>query len=320
MFSVVPADISGGRYFRLNAIDMENNDKPILNPYLAIVVGVLAAAFSSIFTKLAEAPPLIIAFYRLFFTVLLLTPFVFRSGLRQIREIKTRDMGLACLSGLFLALHFAFWITSLNYTSISSSTVLVTLQPLFVISGGYFLYKEKISLRGAAGAVLALAGSVFIGVGDFQIGGRALVGDLLAFAGAFFVAGYVLIGRGLRCRLELLPYVYVVYSMTAVALFIGNFAIYGDPLLPYPPLTWLWFAALAVIPTIMGHTVFNWSLRYVKASVVSVSILGEPVGATILAYFIFGQVPGQLQLLGGLAILAGVALFVSSAADFDKPA
>lgn len=289
-------------------------DKPFINPYLAILVGVLAAAFSSIFTKLAEAPPMIIAFYRLFFTMLVLTPFVVKGGLKQIRAISARDFGLACLAGVFLALHFSFWITSLNYTSIASSTVLVTLQPLFVISGGYLFYKEKISPRGVLGAAMALGGSICIGVGDFQIGGQALLGDALAFAGAFFVAGYVLIGRGLRSRLSLLPYVYVVYGVTAITLFLGNLITYRDPLLPYPTMTWVWFLALAVIPTIMGHTVFNWALRYVKAAVVSVSILGEPVGATILAYFIFGETPGALQLTGGLAILGGLAIFISSSA------
>ncbi|GBF34528.1 permease [Desulfocucumis palustris] len=289
-----------------------------MNPYAAILAGVLAAAFSSIFTKLADAPPLIIAFYRMLFTVLILTPFVVKNGIRQIKEMKGGDLGLACLAGVFLALHFSFWITSLNYTSIASSTVLVTLQPLFVISGGYLFYGEKIAPRGAGGAVLALAGSLLIGIGDFQIGGKALLGDLLAFAGGFFVAGYVLIGRGLRNRLELIPYVYVVYTATAALLFLGNAAVYSDPLGPYPAMTWLWFAALALIPTIMGHTVFNWALRYVKAAVVSVSILGEPVGATILAFFIFGQVPGMLQLIGGLSILLGLALFISSTSGASR--
>ncbi len=297
---------------------MHDTDRSLVNPYVAILAGVLAAAFSSIFTKLADAPPLIIAFYRMLFTVLILTPFVINNGIRQIKEMKGRDLGLACLAGIFLALHFSFWITSLNYTSIASSTVLVTLQPLFVISGGYLFYGEKITSRGAGGAVLALVGSVIIGIGDFQIGGRALLGDLLAFAGAFFVAGYVLIGRGLRNRLELIPYVYVVYVATAAVLLIGNIIAYRDPMYPYPGMTWLWFAALALIPTIMGHTVFNWALRYVKAAVVSVSILGEPVGATILAYFIFGQVPGVMQLAGGLAILSGLALFIASTARVQR--
>lgn len=296
---------------------MQDNDKPLINLYLAILIGVLAAASSSIFTKLAEAPPMIIAFYRLFFTMLVLTPFVIKSGLKQIKEINRKDFGLACLAGVFLALHFSFWITSLNYTSIASSTVLVTLQPLFVISGGYLFYKERITPRGVLGAAMALGGSILIGVGDFQIGGKALLGDALAFAGAFFVAGYVLIGRGLRDRLSLLPYVYVVYGATAVTLLMGNLITFRDPLFPYSRLTWLWFLALALIPTIMGHTVFNWALRYVKAAVVSVSILGEPVGATILAYFIFGQTPGTLQLAGGLVILAGLTIFISSTVNTE---
>lgn len=291
---------------------------PLINPYLAILGGVLAAASSSIFTKLAEAPPMIIAFYRLFFTVIFLTPFFLKSGIRETRAIGLKDFGLACLAGAFLALHFAFWITSLNYTSISSSTVLVTLQSLFVISGGYLFYKEKISARGVLGVTLAIAGSIAIGMGDFRIGGRALLGDAMAFTGAFFVAGYVLIGRGLRSRLSLLPYVYMIYGVTAVVLLLGNLFTFKDSLFPYPQMTWVWFTALALVPTIMGHTVFNWALRYVKASVVSVSILGEPVGATILAYFIFGQVPGELQLAGGIAILIGLIIFIGSSVNMEE--
>lgn len=293
---------------------MQNYDKPFINPFLAILIGVLAAASSSIFTKLAGAPPMIIAFYRLFFTMLALTPFVIKSRFK-FRDISAKEFGLACLSGVFLALHFSFWITSLNYTTIASSTVLVTMQPLFVIGGGFLIYKETIASRGLLGATVALAGSIIIGIGDFQLGGMALLGDALAFAGAFFVAGYVLIGRGLRSRLPLLPYVYMVYGVTTVTLFLGNLILFRDPLFSYPGLTWLWFLALALIPTIMGHTVFNWALRYVKAAVVSVSILGESVGATILAYIIFGQVPGPLQLCGGMAVLAGLAVFISGTAN-----
>ncbi|MTI80266.1 MAG: DMT family transporter [Firmicutes bacterium] len=289
---------------------MEDN-KPLINPYLAVVLGVLAAGFSSIFTKLAEAPPLIIAFYRLGFTVLLLTPITYYTGSNELKRIGRRDLMLAGLSGVLLAMHFAVWITSLNYTTVASSTVLVTMQPLFVIAGGYFLYKEKLTRKGMVGAAMALMGSIIIGINDFQVGGQALWGDLLAFAGAIFVAGYVLIGRSLRARLSLFPYVIMVYTASAITLLLCSLA-FNLPLYPYDKLTWIWFLLLAVVPTIFGHTVFNWALRYVKAAVVSVSILGEPVGATILAYFILNEVPTTLQLMGGSIIITGLYVFITS--------
>lgn len=293
---------------------MTNQSKTIINPYWAVVGGVLAAAFSAIFTKLAEAPALIIAFYRLGFTVLILAPFTFHYHRRELAKISRRDLSLAALAGVFLALHFGVWITSLNYTTIASSTVLVTMQPLFVIAGGYLFYQEKLSSRGFLGAALALTGSIVIGINDFQVGGQALWGDILAFAGAFFVAVYVLIGRSLRSHLPLLPYVFLVYGAATVTLLI--FCLVARlPFYPYQPIDWLWFLLLAIIPTIFGHTVFNWALRYVKAAVVSVSILGEPVGATILAYFIFHEIPTLLQVAGGLIIISGLYLFITSVVE-----
>lgn len=164
------------------------------NPLAAVLLGVAAVAFSSIFTKLATAPPLVIAFYRLAFTVGLLAPLALNSaGRSELKGIRRRDLGMAVLAGAFLALHFSVWITSLNYTSVASSTVLVTMQPLFVVTGGVLFLKEKISARGLAGAAIALAGSVLIGINDFQLGGTALKGDILAFSGAFFVAVYMII-------------------------------------------------------------------------------------------------------------------------------
>jgi len=289
---------------------VEKTEMPSFNPYWAVILAVAAASFSSIFTKLATAPPLVIAFYRLLFTVVLIAPFSLNQrGIRELAGINGRHLLLALMSGLFLALHFAVWITSLNYTSISSSTLLVTMQPLFVIIGGVLFLREKVNKAALAGAGLSLAGSILVGINDFQVGGKALYGDLLAFSGAIFVAVYFLIGRRLRMELSLFTYVFLVYGCSMVILLI--FVLFpGIDLYPYPTRDWLCFAALALIPTILGHTVLNWALRYVRAADVSVSILGEPVGATILAYFIFQQQPGILQVAGGIITLAGLYVFI----------
>jgi len=292
-------------------------EKPPVNPYLAVMAGVVGTAFASIFTRLAAAPPMVIAFYRLGFTVVLLAPFALRPAWYEWRRMSGRDALLAVLSGALLALHFTAWIGSLNYTSIASSTVLVAMQPLFVVAGGYIFYREKIARAGLVGAALALIGSVLVGFGDFDVGGRALWGDVLALAGAVFVAGYVLIGRGVRRRLSLSSYTLIVYGTGALVLLLGSLFT-GTPLYPYPPGTWLWLALLALVPTICGHTVFNWALRYVRAAVISVSILGEPVGASILAYFIFNQLPSWLQLSGGIIIITGLAVFIRAAAETAK--
>lgn len=294
---------------------MDKIEQPPINPYLAVLLAVIAMSSAAIFTRLSTAPPLVIAFYRMGFSLLILTPLALSSsGRAELRTIERRDLAAAAIAGLFLAIHFTVWITSLEYTSIASSTVLVTMQPLFVVTLGFLFLKEKFSPKTLLGAGLALSGSILVGAGDFQIGGKALLGDILAFSGAFFIAVYFLIGRNLRGKLSLFPYVFLVYGTATAFLFVANLCTRA-PLYPYPYLDWVWFVALAVFPTIGGHTVFNWALRYVKTMVVSVSILGEPVGATILAFLIFKEVPGYLQLFGGLIIITGIYLFLNTAKE-----
>lgn len=256
---------------------------------------------------------MIIAFYRMALTFLILAPLALtHSGRVELRGMNRRDMGAAAIAGLFLAIHFTVWNASLEYTSIASSTVLVTMQPLFVITLGFLFLKEKVNTKSLAGAALALTGSILVGASDFQIGGKAIFGDILAFSGAFFIAVYFLIGRNLRGKLSLFPYVFLVYGTAAVFLLIANL-LARIPLYPYPTMDWLWFLALAIIPTIGGHTVYNWALRYVKTIVISVSFLGEPVGATILGFLIFREIPGPMQLLGGIVIISGLYIFLTAA-------
>lgn len=286
--------------------------RPAVNPYLVVGLGVLGISFGSLFARLAGAPPLAVAFYRMLFTAVLLgPPALSRAGRAELAGLRRGEILVAAGSGFFLALHFYTWIGSLNYTSVASSTVLVNMQPLFVFLGSWIFLREKVPPGSLFYALLALLGSVLIGVSDFNLGGAALKGDLLALAGALFVAGYVLIGRRLRRRLSLFPYTFLVYGVSALIL-LGLSLAAGTPLFPYPASTWLCFLALAVVPTIFGHTLFNWALGYLKASVVSVAFLGEPVGAAVLAFLFLGEVPALLQAAGGLILLAGVYLFLVS--------
>ncbi len=283
--------------------------RPRINPYAAVFFGVIAVSISSILIKLSSAPALAIATYRMLFTFLILGPATLATSSGQLRRVTRGDLVLSVASGLFLALHFISWITSLKYTSVASSVVLVTMQPVFVVIGGYFFLRERVPKNALYGALVAMAGSIFIGLNDARAGQGSLFGDLLAFAGAVLVAAYVVLGRGLRQRLSLLPYTFLVYGTASVVLLAASL-LSGTPLWPYSAYNFALFLALAIFPTILGHTVFNWALRYVKAAVISVSILGEPVGAIILAIPILREVPGPAQLLGGAITLGGMYWFV----------
>lgn len=280
--------------------------------YWMILIGVFSISCSAIFIKFAEAPPIITAFYRMFFSVVILSPFILQGILHNRRSIGLtfKQIIISSIAGVFLALHFAFWITSLDYTSITSSTVLVTLQPLFVVFGEYFFYKESVGYRSLIGALLSICGGIILGYGDMTFGVNALIGDLYAFVGSIFVACYILIGRSVRKNLDLLPYTFIVYLSATIAFFLSNAFIIQQPMTGYPSSTWGWFVAMAVIPNLFGQSIFSWVLKYIKAAVVSVCILGEPVGASILAFIIWNQVPGLLQVMGGLLIITGLAIFI----------
>lgn len=269
---------------------------------------VVSVSFSSLFIRLSSAPPLAIAAYRMGLTTLILAALLAGRDRGAVRSLGGRELGWCFVSGLFLALHFASWITSLFYTTVASSTVLVSMQPLFVMAGSHFLYRERVPPLGLVAAGLAIAGSGLIGGGDVRAG-QALWGDALAFFGAAMVAGYVLIGRRLRQKLSLLAYTVPVYGSCSLVLFLMS-ALLGQPLTGFSGRDWLLFLALAVVPTIGGHTLYNYCLRYLPAHVVSVASLGEPVGATLLVLALLGEVPAATTVLGGLLALAGIAWFL----------
>lgn len=280
----------------------------MINPYLAVLAGVLAVSFSAVFVRLSEAPALMIATYRLLFTFLLLAPFTLAKYYRELTQLSLKQVALACMSGIFLALHFATWFVSLNYTSVASSVVLVTTQPIFVVIGSYLFFHEKVSTKALWGGALALLGSIYIGATDFQVGGQALFGDFLALTAAILVSGYLIIGRKLRAEISLSSYTFCTYGASSLTLIIASYLTH-TPFGPYPLHEWALFGALAVVCTIGGHTVFNWALKYVQASVVAVSILGEPLGAILWASLFLHETPTLRQSLGGLIILLGLFVF-----------
>lgn len=283
--------------------------KPKMNPYFALAIGVATVSFSAILVKLASAPSGIIAFYRLFFTVLLMLPIFLMKYRHELKLIKKKDWMFSIAAGVFLAFHFILWFESLNYTSVASSTVLVTLQPLFAFAGAYFFFKERFTLKAIASGVIAIAGSFVISWGDFRISGLALWGDILALVACALVTGYLLFGQSVVRRVSSITYTFVVYSISAVTLFV-YVLVKGEAIGPYPATDWIYFILLAIFPTLLGHSLFNWSLKWLSATTISMAILLEPVGATVLAYFILNEPILWTQVLGGTIILAGLMMFL----------
>jgi drug/metabolite transporter (DMT)-like permease len=278
------------------------------SPLTGLGVAILAVSTSAILVKWSVAPSLIKAFYRVAFTVVLLAPVAFVRHRDSFSTISGRDLVAAGAAGVALAAHFASWFESLNYTTVAASVTLVQAQPLFVTVGAWAFLDERVSRRMTAGIGIALVGMILMSLSDLLAPSgapRPLLGNALAIVGAVTAAGYVLTGRSVRSRVALVPYVVVVYSVCAIALFSVAVAR-GDPLVGYPPREWLLFFGMAVGPGIFGHTVINWALAHLESSVVSVSLLGEPVGSTILALFLLGEIPTLPTVLGGAVVLGGI--------------
>ncbi|WP_087974792.1 DMT family transporter [Oceanobacillus rekensis] len=279
--------------------------------YMALFLGVFALSTSAIFVKLADAPAEITAFYRMLFAAVMLLPFLLinKKNRQELRLLSKKQWGLGLLSGVFLAAHYVLWFESLNYTSVASSTVIVTLQPLFSVVGGYFLFKERFSKGAITGCLVAIAGSIVIGWQDFQISGQALFGDILAFIAAGIITAYFFIGQHVRKRLSLIPYAVIGYASSTVLL--GVFAFSQQtPFFSYSAHTWWSFIGLAFIATILGQTIFNWLLKWLSTSIISMAILGEIIGTCLLAYFILDEVISLQQGMGIALILIGLALFL----------
>ena len=270
-----------------------------------LVLGVAAVSCSAILIRLADAPPLTIALYRNAFAVLLLLPFALARNRAEMRALSRRDWALCVMAGAFLASHFALWIPSLSYTSVAASTVLVTTQPVWVAAGSYLVLRERLRPAAAVGIAVALAGTAVVSGGDFGLSPRAALGDGLALAGAITAAVYFVTGRDLRKRLSLLTYVGIVYATCAILL-VPVVAVAGQPFLDVRWQDWILFLGMALGPQILGHTVFNFLLRDVEATVIAVAVMGEPVGASLLALAIFGETPRWTAVVGGVLILAGV--------------
>ena len=284
---------------------------PSFNPYFALVIGTMAVSTGAIFVRLADAPALVIAAYRVGIASLILAPIAWWKARDEIARLSLRDLKLAALSGFFLALHFASWISSLDYTSVANSVVLVNTNPLWVGLLTPLVVKEKIRRAMLVSIIISVIGGTIIGYGDFAIGGRALLGDGLALAGSFCAAVYLLLGRNLRRKLSLLPYIFICYGSAALILWIIVLSL-GLPISGFSTDTIAAFLGMALVAQIIGHSTYNWALKWLSAGLIAVSLLGEPIGATILAYIIFKEGLTVHKIIGGIFILAAIYIAASS--------
>ncbi len=272
---------------------------------ILLFIGIIAISTASIFIKLCDAPALIISTYRMALASLILMPWA--SYQKVWRGWEKKDVAWLIFSGIFLSLHFASWITSLKYTSVASSVVLVTTHPIFVGIGSWVFLKERLGLNLILGIGLSVIGSGLISYGDMALSKEALMGDGLALLGALAASGYFLVGRKMRKNQDLIAYIFPVYSTAGLVLIVLSFS-FRQPFFGYSPTTYLLFLLLALVPQLIGHTTFNWALKYLPASMVAITILGEPIGSTILAYFILGEGLTLWKGLGGISIFIGILI------------
>jgi drug/metabolite transporter (DMT)-like permease len=289
-------------------------DAPSLKlQYLVLGVGILAISSGSILIRMAQsegAPSLTIAFWRTMLSALIILPFTIIGKRGEIKALPGPNWLLATLSGLFLGIHFATWISSLALTSIISSTVLVATVPIWVALASPIVLHESISRGVKQGIALAVAGTIIISLStlsESSPGSNPLLGNILALTGGIAAAGYLLIGRRLRPYLSLFSYTTIVYGMAGLTLLLFNL-VSGTAIFGYPPEVLALFLIIAIFPQIIGHSSLNWALSFLPAAYVAIVAISEPVGATILAMIIFKEFPGPLVVAGSLIILTGVFL------------
>jgi drug/metabolite transporter (DMT)-like permease len=286
---------------------------------LVLICGILAVSTASILIRLAldeGVPALVVAAYRLTFATLILTPIVLRARQAELRGLTRLDWLWALASGVFLALHFATWISSLDYTTVTSSVVLVTTGPIWVALASWLIFHEKLTAPIVIGLIVTVCGGMLVGLSDSRglgLSGTQLWGDFLALAGAWFVAGYLLIGRKLRHRMSLLTYIYIVYGMAAVML-IGLAVLSGASFTqlptgePYPASVLVWLLLLAILPQLVGHSSYNYALRFLPPTYVAIVALAEPIGASLLAFVVLREIPLPLTIVGAIVILIGIGI------------
>ncbi len=285
-----------------------------MKAYLTLFIGVVAVSFAAVFIRLADAPPMVIATCRMVIAAAVLLPIASIKSMKGLKRLSKRDVFLILLSSIFVALHFGLWITSLDYTSIASSVVLVTSHPAFIAVISYFLWGERLDRLTIGGIVIAFIGIVVINYSGISFATDSILGNGLALLAAFAMGAYLIIGGQLRTRIDLLSYLALIYSGAAVILLAATL-IMGYSLFGYSGQTYLMMVLLALVPQLIGHSSLNLAVRLVPVTLVSVAILGEPVGATLLGGLILDEIPTVNEIVGGLLILGGIFVVLKHAPE-----
>lgn len=287
---------------------MNTKSKSSVSYELLYIIGIIAISFSSIFVRWSNAEVSIVAMYRLYLTNLLMLPLAWKYR-GEMLSLTSRQWRGLLLSGAMLGLHFLLWMSSLRLTTVASSTVILTLEPILVMLGSFLLFGVKINRPMLIGMGVALAGSVAIGSGDFKLSGTALQGDLLSLLGTIAVAVHMLAGKQLLKNMSAFVYNFWVF-FTAATMLAGYNAVRGFAFTGYAPREWGIYLLLAIVPTLFGHYLFNWLMKFISASAVSMAVLGEPVFASLLAWLLLKESLTGVQLIAGVAILGGVWIFI----------
>lgn len=270
--------------------------------YFLIFIGIVSVSLATIFIKMSNSEPIVIATFRMGISSLILLPFYF---IKKKNFIFKDDLKIFILSGLFLALHFYTWITSLRFTTIMSSTVLVTTNPIFVSIFSYFLFKKIIKKKTIFAIILSIIGVIFMSNG-FSISSN-LKGNLLALFGAIFASLYIISNYYLRKKYDLFDIIFPVYSISFIVLFFLSILLKAK-IYPLPFNEYLLFFLIALIPQVIGHSIFNYSLKFFSPVFISLTILGEPIGATIFGIIFFKEIPKILEMIGGFLIITGIVI------------
>ena len=277
---------------------------------IALIISTLSVSSSSILIRWSESQPLTIAFYRMALSTLFIFPYVILTKREELKRLSSKQIFSSMLVGAFLAAHFSLWITSLSFTSVASSVVLVASHPFFVAIVSYFFLNEIISKKSQIGIFLSFLGIVILSSSDLMASPTNFWGDALAFLGGIAAGLYIIGGRKMRQQISLSSYVFIVYGMASFFLLILSLTFKSN-LYPVPKKDAILFLLMVIFPTYLGHTLYNWCIKYVKASVVSVTLIGEPVGASFLAFLLLNETPGILTIFGAFFCLAGIYLVAS---------
>lgn len=296
---------------------MNMKSKSSVSYELLYIIGIIAISFSSIFVRWSNAEVSIVAMYRLYLTNLLMLPLAWKYR-GEMLSLTSRQWKGLLLSGAMLGLHFLLWMSSLRLTTVASSTVILTLEPILVMLGSFLLFGVKINRPMLIGMGVALAGSVAIGSGDFKLSGTALQGDLLSLLGTIAVAVHMLAGKQLLKNMSAFVYNFWVF-FTAATMLAGYNAVRGFAFTGYAPREWGIYLLLAIVPTLFGHYLFNWLMKFISASAVSMAVLGEPVFASLLAWLLLKESLTGVQLIAGVAILGGVWIFIRYGKETSEP-